>query len=260
MKAAGIDIGSRTIALTVLDVDSCRLLASEIVDSGYDPVRRARELASNYEFDFIVATGYGRHAAMAKFADEVITEITAYARGARYFLPEVRTILDIGGQDTKAILLGPDGSVLDFQMNEKCAAGTGKFLEVMAVALGYELEEFGKAPFEDLDPALKISSMCTVFAESEVVSLLHKGESRQRIARAVHEAIAERAAGLLKRIGFLPPVMFAGGVAKNPYLKHALEKRIGSELYVPEEPQIVGAVGSALEAVKRLVKKGCVKS
>jgi len=260
MKAAGIDIGSRTIALVLLDSETCELFASEIVDSGFDPVRRARELASKYEFDFVVATGYGRHAARAKFADGVITEIKAYAKGARYFLPEVRTILDIGGQDTKAILLSSEGAVLDFQMNEKCAAGTGKFLEVMAVALGYELDEFGKAPFMEEGPPLKISSMCTVFAESEVVSLLHEGEARERVARAVHEAIAERAAGLLKRIGFQHPIMFAGGVAKNPYLKFALEKRLGTELYVPDEPQIVGAVGAALEAVQHLEKRRCMKA
>lgn len=257
MRAGGIDIGSRTIAFAILDSESCSILHAEVIDSGYDPVKKAKELVSLHQYDYLIATGYGRHAAKVKFADEVITEIKAYAKGARFFFPEVRTILDIGGQDTKAILLDKKGAVLDFQMNEKCAAGTGKFLEVMAVALGYELEEFGMAPFNADGPPLKISSMCTVFAESEVVSLLHKGESRERIARAVIEAIGERAVGILKRIGFEPPVMFAGGVAKNKYLKDFIERKIGTELYVPENPQIVGAVGSAIEALSVFEKEGC---
>lgn len=260
MKAAGIDIGSRTIALVIIDDLSQTIVESKVIDSGYDPVRRARELVSEYRFDYLVATGYGRHAAKARFANDVITEIKAYAIGSRYFHPAVRTILDIGGQDTKTILLDESGNVIDFQMNEKCAAGTGKFLEVMALALGFEMEEFGLAPFKSDGQSLKISSMCTVFAESEVVSLLHEGQSRENIARAVHEAIAERVAGMLKRIGFKEPVMFGGGVARNPYLKHAIEKRIGAELFVPEDPQIVGATGCALTSLKILMKGEPVNS
>lgn len=252
MIAAGIDIGSRTIGIALIDTESRQLVDAEIIDSGYDPIARARRLVESRDFDFLVATGYGRHPARARFADAVITEIKAYAVGASHLYPEAKGVLDIGGQDTKAILLDDNGRVKDFQMNEKCAAGTGKFLEVMALALGYELDEFGRAAMSAGGNSIKISSMCTVFAESEVVSLLHEGESRENVAKAVHDAIAERAAGLLKRIRATSPVLFAGGVAQNPYLKAAIEKRTGLELVVPEQPQLVGALGAACEAARKM--------
>lgn len=254
MRVAGIDIGSRTIGFVLLNPENMEIEEYTVVDSGYNPVGNAESLAANFDFDYIVATGYGRHAALAKFADEVITEITAYAIGARYFSEDVRSILDIGGQDTKAILLSQEGAVFDFQMNEKCAAGTGKFLEVMAGALGYTLEEFGEAAFlADGEPP-RISSMCTVFAESEVVSLLHSGEPREVIAKAVHLSIAERASAILKRIGAAPPILFAGGVAKNRYLRKVLEEKFKTKFIVPPEPQIVGALGCAVAAAKKAKK------
>lgn len=252
MIAAGIDIGSRSIGFIAMEAQRGETLRRELFDSGYDPIGRAARFLETERFDCLVATGYGRHAANARFADAVITEIKAFARGARFLDPTVRSILDIGGQDTKAILLDETGSVAQFQMNEKCAAGTGKFLEVMAVALGYTLDEFVAAPHQATGEPVRISAMCAVFAESEVVSLLHGGAERVAVARAVHDAVAERAAGLLKRTGVRAPAMFAGGGAHNPYLCRSLEKRLGFPFQVPADPQLVGALGAAREAARLL--------
>lgn len=244
---AGLDIGSRTVALVELKNGG---YIYQVRETSHSPLKVAQELIKGKDYSFLVATGYGRHAARAKFAQEVITEIKAYAIGARQLFPEVRTILDIGGQDTKVILLDEEGRVVDFQMNEKCSAGTGKFLEVMAKALGYSLDELGREALK-AKKKIKVSSMCTVFAESEVVSLLHEGEERENIAFAIHASIAERAAGLLKRVGVVEPLLFAGGVAKNPCLVKLLQEKLKKEVIVPEEPQIVGAFGAAIYASAR---------
>ncbi len=244
---AGLDIGSRTVALVELRNGS---YSYQIRETSHSPLKVAQELIEGKDYSLLVATGYGRHAARVKFAQEVITEIKAYAIGARHLHPDVRTILDIGGQDTKVILLDKDGKVIDFQMNEKCSAGTGKFLEVMAKALGYSLDELGSEAFK-AKKKIKVSSMCTVFAESEVVSLLHEGEERENIAFAIHASIAERAAGLLKRVGVVEPLLFAGGVAKNSCLVKLLQEKLKKEVIVPKEPQIVGAFGAAIYASRK---------
>ncbi|MFZ5591034.1 MAG: acyl-CoA dehydratase activase, partial [Bacillota bacterium] len=186
MRRAGVDIGSRTIAVVVMEEG--KIIYSTVVDTGYQPNETAAALLTPFAAP-VVATGYGRHAAKASFAREIITEIKAHALGAAYLFPEVRTILDIGGQDTKAILLSPQKAVVDFVMNDKCSAGTGKFLEVMAAALGYDIGEIGPAALAG-KPGLKISNMCTVFAESEAISLLHRGTPRQDIALALHQSVA----------------------------------------------------------------------
>ena len=240
----GLDIGSRSVALVEFQNGD---FSFRIADTSHSPMEMARRLLEGREFARLVATGYGRHSARAKFADEVITEIKAYSLGARYLFKDARTILDIGGQDTKVILLDEAGKVIDFQMNEKCSAGTGKFLEVMAKALGYSLEEFGREALK-AEGNVKISSMCTVFAESEVVSLLHEGVGRRDIAYALHASIVERAVGLLKRVGVKEPLFFAGGVAKNPCVTQLLEEKLGIKVHVPEEPQMIGALGAALYA------------
>lgn len=160
--------------------------------------------------------------------------------------PECRTVLDIGGQDSKAIRID-NGRVEDFEMNDRCAAGTGKFLEVMATTLGYSIGEFGEAALS-ADSAATINSMCTVFSESEVVSLIARGENPQRIALGVHQSIVNRIIALMGRVGFEEPVLFAGGVAKNNCMAALLRKKFRSNLLIPEEPQIVGAVGAALIA------------
>ncbi len=245
MTTAGLDIGSRTIAL--VEMDGGGIISSEVVETTFDPLEQCRLLMKDRSFDFLVATGYGRHLAQANFADRTITEIKAFALGCCSVFPGCRTILDIGGQDTKAISLGPGGKVLDFQMNDRCAAGTGKFLEVMAAAMGLSLEEMGLMAM-DTGSEVKVSSMCTVFAESEVTGLIARGTPRPEIAHGLHEAICDRAASLLKRVGLESEVVFAGGVARNPCLRDLLERRLGLSLLIPENPQIVGALGAALSA------------
>lgn len=191
----------------------------------------------------VVATGYGRRHPEVR----TITEIQAYALGARHLVPTARTILDIGGQDTKAILLTPEGRVAKFEMNDRCAAGTGKFLEFMAVALQIPLEEFGAFALT-ADKRITLSSMCTVFAESEATSLMARGEKPAHIALGLHLAIVSHTVAMLKRVGITPPLVFAGGVAHNPAVRRLLEEALGQEVMVPEQPDLVGALGAALHA------------
>ncbi|MCG8402636.1 MAG: acyl-CoA dehydratase activase [Firmicutes bacterium] len=242
---AGIDIGSRTIGLVVMSGGGVKKTGLE--DTGFQPLDKAKKMLTQTT-GRIFATGYGRHAAMSSFAHGAITEIKAHAMGSHHFLPGVRTVLDMGGQDTKVILLDGNGSVKDFQMNDRCSAGTGKFLEIMSLALGFPaVAEFGNAAL-DGRPGIKISNMCTVFAESEAVSLLHKGVAIKDISLALHAAVVERTAGMLQRVGFEPPLVFTGGVANNRCIIELLETRLGVKVMVPKEPQLVGALGAALAA------------
>lgn len=246
MKTLGIDIGSRSVDAVWLDEDGL-VVASEVVDTGFDPQVAVREFVDRGRHDFLVATGYGRHVAREMFGCAVVTEIKAYALGAHALFPGSASVLDIGGQDTKVISLGPSGAVADFEMNDKCAAGTGKFLEVMAHALGYTLEEMAEQSIA-APTGIRVSSMCTVFAESEVTGLLHRGEDRGRIARGLHEAVAVRTLGALKRVGARSPLVFAGGVARNPAMVRLITEGFGAEVLVPDEAQTVGALGAALSA------------
>lgn len=178
MRCAGIDIGSRTVKLVVLE--NGRLVYSHKSDTSYNPLDTACKITGSVDFDVITATGYGRYLLKGRFESPVISEITAFAKGAQFLLNDCVSILNIGGQDTKAIALDDYGNVKKFEMNNKCAAGTGRFPEVMATALGFTLEEFSQAAL-GAEKAVKINSMCTVFAESEVVSLLHKGPDTMRV-------------------------------------------------------------------------------
>jgi predicted CoA-substrate-specific enzyme activase len=243
MVSIGIDIGSRTIGMVVLE--DKKIILTDLQDTGYNPIETAKQMTADATAK-VTATGYGRHAARADFANEIITEIKAHALGVNYHFPETRTILDIGGQDTKVIMLDGEGHVTDFQMNDKCSAGTGKFLEVMAGALGYKLmEEFWRDSLLGV-PGLNISSMCTVFAESEAISLLHRGLARRDIARALHVSAAEKAIGMLTRIGYEEPVVFTGGVAENGCIVTLLKEKLNNAVLVPYNPQLVGALGAAL--------------
>ena len=250
MKTAGIDIGSRTIKLVT--VEGREILQNIISDTTHDPLEQCKRMMGQTSFDSILATGYGRHFFETHFDVPTVTEIKAFARGAKTIFPKCRTILDIGGQDTKAIALDERGNVSKFEMNDRCAAGTGMFLEIIAKALGYDLEEFGKEAFKARGN-IQINSMCTVFAQSEVTSLLARRQEREDIARGIHMAILNRTLSLLKRVSMTPDIVFAGGVAKNPYLKYLLGETLGCELMVPEDPQMVGAYGAAIIAqeVKR---------
>ena len=246
MLVAGLDIGSRTIAL--VEWNGERITRAEVTDTGTDPLGNARALLAGSTYDGLVATGYGRHlAAERQVADVVISEIKAYGLGACHLHPDVGTILDIGGQDSKAIRVGPGGRVLRFEMNDRCAAGTGRFLENMARALGIDVENLGPHALA-ADGAIRISSMCTVFAESEVVSLIARGEDSHRVALGLHQAIVDRVSGMVRRVGVQERLVFAGGVAHNRCLQKLFAEALDVRPTVPEDPQVVGALGAALHA------------
>jgi len=248
----GIDIGSLATKIALLE--NGNLLDFRTERSTYDFKRIGLNLFTdileknnlNREDVFLMSTGYGRNT--IDFNDDRITEITAHARGVQFFFQEAHSVIDIGGQDSKAILISKKtGNVVDFQMNDKCAAGTGRFLEVMANALEVPIEEIGGLGLQSNDPA-SISSTCTVFAESEVISLFAKGTKKEDIAAGIHKSIARRVAGMAKRIGVAPLLVFCGGVAKNIAVKKFLEEEFGYEIVIPEQPQLTGAIGAALIA------------
>lgn len=245
VRVLGLDIGSRSVDAVWLE--DGLMIDSAVTDSGFEPAAVASTFVARRPYDVLVATGYGRHVAREAFDAAVVTEIKAYAIGASALFPQARAVLDIGGQDTKAISLSAAGRVADFEMNDKCAAGTGKFLEVMARALGYTLEELGVRSIA-AESGIQISSMCTVFAESEVTGLVHRGEDRGRIARGLHESIARRTLGALRRVGAVGPLVFAGGVARNPAMVALISEGFAGNVLVPEGAQVVGAYGAALSA------------
>ncbi len=241
----GIDIGSRTIKTAALK--DGKLIDHQVAESGFDPHRQSLEMIKKYSLKRIVATGYGRHLAQKHFAGDVITEIKAHAIGARYFYPDCTTVLDVGGQDCKVISLDETGRVVNFQMNDRCAAGTGRFLEIMAASLGIPLSEFGDEALKGTSD-IKVNSMCTVFAESEVISLKNHGASPRDIARAVHLSVVERLIAMLSRVGHGSSIVFSGGVAKNHCIVQMIQEKLEIKVRVPSPPDIVGAVGAALFA------------
>ena len=247
MICAGLDAGSRTIVLVML---GGRVLDSVILDAGVNPLRRCQELLSDRSYDRLVVTGYGRHLVAPEVDGEAVSEIRAYAVGARHLYPDCRTVIDVGGQDSKATLLSANGDVQKFEMNDRCAAGTGKFLEVMANTLGVGVDKLGDLALSASE-IVQINSLCTVFAESEVVSLISRGVESSAIALALHEAIATRIVGMVRRIRPKEKIVFAGGAAINRCLHRLVSKKLGIELAVPHDPQVVGALGAALLAEQR---------
>ncbi len=245
MRSGGLDIGSRYIKYVVLDGGSP--VVYEKRDTGHDPFRVCKELMAFVPPDRLVATGYGRYLLEVHGAVGTITEIKAVARGARERFPLCRTIIDIGGQDTKVVSLHKNGAVGSFEMNDRCAAGTGKFLEVMARALGFDIETFG-ARCDAAGYDIKINSMCTVFAESEVIGLIAKGAKRETIAAALHHSIASRVVALVKKVEVRDDVVFAGGCARNACLRAIIEERLQRPLMVDEHPDMLAALGAALFA------------
>jgi predicted CoA-substrate-specific enzyme activase len=262
MIFAGVDVGAAT-AKTVLLSDG-KVVGRAIIPTGDRIVVAAEKVTKlalekagiwrdNFDFkadfDYVISTGYGRHG--VPFANKAVTEIICHAKGAHFFLPATRTIIDIGGQDSKAIGLDEKGNVNNFVMNDKCAAGTGRFLEVMAQVLGVTIEELGPIALTSKNPC-QISSTCTIFAESELVSLRAEGKSREDLIAGIVRAVSSRVAVMGKTVGFRRDVVFTGGVAKNIGVKKALEEEIKMEIVVPEEPQIMGALGAALLAKAEL--------
>lgn len=258
----GIDIGSLSTDGVVVD-EHRNILTQSVVDTGHDGVTASKRVLDILcksldikvdDFSYIVSTGYGRQ--RAPYSNEDVTEITCHAKGAFFLFPGTRIVIDIGGQDSKVIKINELGRVIDFVMNDKCAAGTGRFLENMARALNLDIETFGRIGFE-AEEAAQVSSMCTVFAESEIVSLVHQGVDRPRIIRGLHNSIAGRIAGMVERVGLEPEVTMTGGVAKNPGMVRALEEKLKVKINIPEEPQTTGALGAALIALEKyLTRKG----
>lgn len=257
MYVLGIDSGSTSTNTVILNQDR-EIIAYDVIRTGAKSAESAERILTETldkaglartDLARIVSTGYGR--VSIPFADENVTEISCHGRGAHFLNPNVRTILDIGGQDSKAIKLDEAGNVIDFVMNDKCAAGTGRFLEAMARTLEIGIEELGPVSLQSREQ-VEISSMCTVFAESEVISLIALNKETADIAAGVHRAIAKKALGMLRKVGLTPTYMMTGGVAKNPGVVKVLEELLGSPLFIHEEPEIVGALGAALYALEQI--------
>ncbi len=253
MICVGIDAGSRAIKIVLFDTNQQTILASGVKDQGVKQDALAMELLhqllastnlNQNDVSKIVATGYARN--IIKVADTTITEITCHACGVHFRVPEARTVIEIGGQDSKLLRLNEDGSVRDFVMNDRCAAGTGRFLEVVATRLEMELDGLGEIVSQSRDPA-KISSMCVVFAETEIIGLLASGVAPEDIVAGVQTSIASRVAAMAGR-RIAEPVCFTGGVAMVPGMSSALESVIEKPVSIVPDPQMTGALGAAILA------------
>jgi predicted CoA-substrate-specific enzyme activase len=256
MIVAGVDVGSTATKAILLDGNRT-ILARAMFDTGANVVRAAErafrgalEQAGREEWDvaYTVGTGYGRY--KVSFGNAQITEISCHARGAAFLFPRTRTILDIGGQDTKAIRIGERGEVLDFCMNDKCAAGTGRFLAAAADVMELPLHDLGPVSLRSAK-TLKITNVCTVFVESEIMSQLAKGSKVEDILAGVHASIAGRSIGLLRRVGLEDEITFTGGVSRNTGMVEALQARLGRTINVSLDSQFIGAIGAALFSLER---------
>ena len=252
MITIGIDVGSITTKAAVVKANN--ILATHIIHTGYNAKMASQHVFSGAlmatglspkEVDRVVATGFGRKRVV--FADKAITEITCHGAGAVFLNPDIRSIIDIGGQDSKVLVVDGDGQVKDFVMNDKCAAGTGRFLEIMARALEVDLDEFGSISLKAKKIA-PIKSTCTVFAESEVLSLISKGEKRENIIAGLNASIAANVAAMFRQISVSAPIMMTGGVSKNIGIVRALEQQLNASIFVAQEAQVTGAIGAGLIA------------
>jgi predicted CoA-substrate-specific enzyme activase len=252
MISVGIDSGSATTKAVL--VDNGQIVAGVVLPTAFDFLSAAENVYNKVLVDAevdkkdvsgVYATGYGRNS--IKFANKAVSEITAHTMGVHHLYPEVNGVIDIGGQDSKVISVS-NGKVTDFLMNDKCAAGTGKFLEYTARALEVPIDEFGPLALTSKTPA-GITSMCTVFAESEAISLRARGFKKEDIAAGLIESVARRVAVMVRQVGLKQNVAFVGGVAKNTGIKVALEKELNISLFVPPDPQVTGALGAALYSI-----------
>jgi predicted CoA-substrate-specific enzyme activase len=239
----GVDLGSRTIKIVVWRGGT--IAHADVFDTTPDPLPAVREKLAPYAGLPVRATGYGRRMLEAALGARVVTEIKACARGAHHLRPACRLVIDIGGQDAKVIRVRPDGGFEDFELNDRCSAGTGRFLEVMARALGYSLDEFCREAMQ-ADRAAIVSSMCTVFAESEVVALIARGEDRRRLALGLYQSVVDRVHPLAARLETDGEILFCGGVARSRCVASLLGRKLKREVVVPPYPQIVSALGAAL--------------
>jgi len=255
---AGVDVGSTQTKAVIID-ESKRIVSRALTDTGANVIRAAEnafQAALNSgdireeEVEYVVGTGYGRY--KVTFGNSQVTEISCHGRGAVQMFPGTRTVVDMGGQDTKAIRVAPSGEINDFCMNDKCAAGTGRFLGAASSALDIPLDQLGPTALRG-ERAVKISTTCTVFAESEILSWLGKGKKIEDILLGVHQSIAMRSAGLLRRVGIEPEVTFTGGVARNTAMIETLNRKLGLEVNVSEDSHFMGALGAALFALDHIL-------
>jgi (R)-2-hydroxyacyl-CoA dehydratese activating ATPase len=256
MICAGIDAGSRTMKVALVRAESLEVVAAEVVDQSIEQDALALQLLdrllaqqglAHKDLRGVVATGYGRK--LIRTADERITEITCQAHGVRHVVPDARTVVDIGGQDSKLLWLTGEGAVAEFAMNDRCAAGTGRFLEVVAARLGVRLRALGELVAQSR-AASDISSMCVVFAETEIIGLLASGSKAADIAAGVQQAIAARVAAMAAH-AVVPPLVFTGGVALVAGMDAALAAALGQPVVIAPQPQMTGALGAALLAARR---------
>jgi predicted CoA-substrate-specific enzyme activase len=256
--AAGVDVGSTQTKAIIIN-EKKEIVSRTLVDTGANVIlaaERAYQRALDnstiheVEVEYVVGTGYGRY--RVTFGNTQITEISCHARGAIHMFPNTNTVIDMGGQDTKAIRVTPSGEILDFWMNDKCAAGTGRFLGAASRALSIPLDELGLTALKSYNP-VRISTTCTVFAESEVLSWLGRGKKIEDILWGVHQSIASRSSVLLRRVGIEEEVTFSGGVAKNVGMVKALEERLELKLNVSEESHYLGAIGAALFSLDHIL-------
>lgn len=259
--AAGVDVGSTQTKAAIID-ESGRLVGRSLIDTGANVVRAAEHAyeqaladagLEEREIGFVVGTGYGRY--RVTFGDTQVTEISCHGRGAVHMFPATRTVVDMGGQDTKAIRVKPNGEIADFCMNDKCAAGTGRFLGAAAAALDIPIGELGPMALRAERP-VKITTTCTVFAESEVLSWMAKGKKIEDILLGVHQSIVSRSVGLMRRVGIEEEVTFTGGVTKNLGMVKALEQALGVRVNVSDDSHYMGALGAALFALDRIAAAG----
>ncbi|HYB90337.1 MAG TPA: acyl-CoA dehydratase activase [Candidatus Binataceae bacterium] len=255
--AAGVDVGSTQTKAVIVD-EKGAIAGRALIDTGANVVAAAEKafllaLETNAITDeqvgYVVGTGYGRF--RVTFGNSQVTEISCHARGAVKMFPATQTVLDMGGQDTKAIRVTPSGEVVDFCMNDKCAAGTGRFLEAAAYVLGIPLEELGPTALRAEKP-VPITTTCTVFAESEVLSWLGRGKKIEDILMGVHRSIAQRSIALLRRVGIVEQITFTGGVTRNAGIVRVLGEMLGTELNVSEDSHYTGALGAALFALDQI--------
>ncbi len=255
--AAGVDVGSTQTKAVIID-EEAKITGRSLLDTGANVVLAAESAyfealkdagVREEEVEYVIGTGYGRY--RVTFGNTQVTEISCHARGAVHMFPQTQTVLDMGGQDTKAIRVTPSGEIFDFCMNDKCAAGTGRFLGAASTALDIPLDDLGDTALRAERP-VRISTTCTVFAESEVLSWLGKGKKIEDILMGVHQSIAKRSIGLLRRVGIEKEVTFTGGVARNTGMIYALEETLNLELNVSEESHYMGALGAALFALDHI--------
>ena len=252
--SAGVDVGSTQTKAVIID-EKREIVARALTDTGANVQQAAQNAfdaaCSDGNIDpkdvkFVIGTGYGRF--KVTFGDKQVTEISCHGRGAVHMFPKTGTVIEMGGQDSKAIRVKPDGEIVEFCMNDKCAAGTGRFLGAAAMALGMNLSDLGPVSMKSTKP-VKISTTCTVFAEAEVLSWLGKGKAVEDILWGVHKSIASRSYGLLRRTGINGEITFTGGVAKNPGMIKAMEEALGKPLNVSDDSHYMGALGAALFAM-----------